>query len=283
MWSLYALLPDYIRGREALLKLIPVLEGQFPTAHVLEWLEGIVRSVAAGERTDISEATLEHLRERASWERKLADWADGWCLSDEWILDRVNGTLWYWAHQPGREDEFERTYGSHSMTLRHLPDREEIDAPDWAPMLPSIGRDLVFRNEEIRFTFQHPGWHPELNYWSYVEPRIRAAFEHQLRAYHAHLCHLARERGLVEAPTKRGGEDVFPDQHFEWLARWQVQRWTKPQIAEEYDVGEWKTEWTLNGYRRKHSGISAITDALKRTSALIGLTLRKGKQGRHRK
>ena len=134
-------------------------------------------------------------------------------------------------------------------------------SPKWWPISEARKAGLPMR-------FEHPGWHP----WqdrAEAGKTIAAAFKAALEQY---LNGEAEARDWIETPERREIE-----KHLEMLVRWQCQKWTYRQIAQEYSYG--KTTKTKKG-DKDHTGISGVSKALDSTAKLIGLSRRQGKQGR---
>jgi hypothetical protein len=72
---------------------------------------------------------------------------------------------------------------------------------------------------------------------------------------------------LQRPPAKRDRTRHGVDVHVAWLVLWQVSRWTRPAIANKYNVGK----RTRGATRIVHSGTSSIADGVQSAADLIGL------------
>jgi hypothetical protein len=164
----------------------------------------------------------------------LVKWAQPYHLDANWIIYRA------------------------LLTLQHWGESGQVSGWQHAPRSGS----LPLLEGELHYQFRHLAWVPLMWTRSHYEGMVRKAFEQHLTAYLDNLETAAIERGLKRTPEWRT-RDQSPGRHFEWLVRWQVQRWTLQQIANPESVGR-----------------QTVRDALQNTAAAIDLPLRKGKPGR---
>ena len=109
--------------------------------------------------------------------------------------------------------------------------------------------------------FEEPAWIPDLHTKKQYMTRARSNFEKELQDYVQSIEAKLRALGWKKTPQKRLAK---PLQHFEWLVQYQCAGWSQGRIGEEYKAGQ-----------------KTVSEALKRTADLIGLTLRpRGKGGR---
>ncbi len=191
--------------------------------------------------------TISHLRARA------LEWARKWHLPDPWILDAAFRTLRALEHCP----TFDEYMPPYFMDLR---DPSAHKPRNLAELLEQDAGELFeerLLGVEGPLSFQHAAWYPFWETRTAYEERARKAFDEALR------CHLdageesATQAGFVRSPEKRGQFKARPLQHFKWLVCYQIQGRSRKEIADEY--GRAKT---------------SVSDALRNTANLIGLTLR---------
>ncbi len=135
-----------------------------------------------------------------------------------------------------------------------------------------------YRLESIPpFVFQCAPWDLSKETREQAEARITAATQDAVTEYLGGIeAAVIEQWGWQKTPEKRTGV------HFEWLVRWQVQKWSKPRIATEYGVGDPKkvADAKTGKYRSAKTAVPRVRDALERTAALVGIELRVGKPGR---
>jgi hypothetical protein len=127
------------------------------------------------------------------------------------------------------------------------------------------------------FTFECAAWDPRKETQEEANARIASAAASEIGAYLKRVeATITTEWQWKETPEKRSGL------HFDWLVRWQVQRWSKPRIAAAYRVGaeKRKRDKSTGAFRTVHTGVSAVRNALEKTAQLVGIRLREGKPGR---
>ncbi len=171
----------------------------------------------------------------AALHTSVLEWARRWHLEDEWCFEVAQRTM-------------DRWYESESAKA-HLA--LDLNAAVWSPLLT---------DDERAFELGFVGWDPSIERREEAEARARITFEMAMKQAFDAAQAASEEQGLRATPVKR------QPQHFQWLARYQVQEWNRPQIARYYLNDE-----TL---------IDTVRDGLRTTAELIGLTLRKPRRGR---
>ncbi len=170
--------------------------------------------------------------------RAFDGWANSFYLTDQWAESIAWQTLDRWiASQEAR-------------------DLLQISLPSvtWIPPVSDADRE---------FTFSDPGWDPALETKKTFVTRIGDRFEERLQVYLAAVTHQFECQGWERTPEKRR------EDHFEWLARYQVQGWTHRMIADEYSTDA------------KILGEDTVSKALNRLANRMGLTLRPPDKGGH--
>lgn len=146
-----------------------------------------------------------------------------------------------------------------------LPTPAVLDAVfDELCSLAEMTRQLRFRalrfadiSDAPRFEFEFQSWTPRWTSRSNYEKELRTEFDIQLQDYLEAQEREAIERGLERSPEKRGQFGARDDQHFTWLARFQVGNEEEREIAE--DVSR---------------SIRAVQDAISKTADLVGIERR---------
>ena len=129
------------------------------------------------------------------------------------------------------------------------------DPPEWARSFDgtSVGSD------EPPFRIR-PGW----DVLTETESAFRDRVEKALTAYIERSKQLAEMRGLIETREKR------QPSHFDWLALYQVKRWSYAQIA----------DWDQKQPGADTKGEDTIMKGVKSAAQLVQLSVRSGKPGR---
>lgn len=195
--------------------------------------------VALREAADDETPSLTDLQDA------LLTWAQQYHLDADWCLDRSLRTLRAWASQPP-----------------YSPLRRDWD-------YEVVGQFLPTSAEERRIFFTHPGWEPVLGLLTRAEAErvIRDSFDRYLRG-HLDAMEEATQRAQVwpedptgnqsrPAPQMRRTPEKRSPEHFEWLARYQVEGLSFSKLAHAV-------------YRSRPT----VTDAVKRAADFIGLPLR---------
>jgi hypothetical protein len=104
--------------------------------------------------------------------------------------------------------------------------------------------------------YSDPGWDPRFESRSKAVERIRRSFEHRLQEHLSSRQLEIEQLGFLPIPISLSRKPRNA-QRFEWLIRYQTQKWSKTRIAKEYHVDR-----------------NAVQESLKNESGLIGLTLR---------
>lgn len=153
---------------------------------------------------------------------------------------------------------------------------------------------------EMPFSFSADGWRITGETQSAFDTKVRAEFDAYLKGYIRRVRNRAVEAGWKTTPQiRKSGENSDVFRHFEWLVRWQCQRWTTTKIAKEYGLGNPRkrkrksstesTEIPSSGDRASESGsysarrdrrrkaaYRSVHDALKKAARLLDLPLRPG-------
>lgn len=169
----------------------------------------------------------------------LQEWRDRFSLADDWLLSDALETLYTWTCVPGHLDSAPDEFIQH-----------DDDGGVWEPIVAPAA-------------FSLPECLPTLETWAAYEKRARRAFDAVLREYRRSVDAYAKAAGLVASTEKRNRTGGDPFKHFDWLVRFQVQRWTHKKIAGHYrtTAGHAYTEKT-------------VASAIRRTAESIGLTRR---------
>jgi hypothetical protein len=133
----------------------------------------------------------------------LIGWSNVWRLTPEWCLEHALRTMWEWRNLPPRHEKLMWQQGGGGWVV---PTREE----------------------ERRFTFEHPGWEPTYDFRRSIKQEIQEAFNQQLEAYLDRIESLVKERGFVKTKQKNERE------HFEWLACFQVKGMSYGEIKDSF-------------------------------------------------
>ena len=115
------------------------------------------------------------------------------------------------------------------------------------------------RSEFAPFRFERLAWIPRLVTRKRYTTHAQKAFKKELRAYLESIESEVRALGWKPTPQKRLEKALQsrPLQHSEWLVQYQCAGWSESEIGKHYKAGQ-----------------RTVSDALTRTSHLIGLTLR---------
>jgi len=151
----------------------------------------------------------------------------------QWALD----TLWYWKFSPD---------GTKMM---------EAEPPEW---VCASGRSSI-GSGEAPFSIR-PGW----DVLAETEPAFRDRVESALEGYIEKTRELAGARGLVETRGKR------QPRHFDWLALYQVKRWSYVEIA----------DWDQLQPGSEAKGVDTIMKGVKSAAQLVQFVVRAAKLGR---
>ncbi|WP_071395082.1 hypothetical protein [Bacillus tuaregi] len=161
----------------------------------------------------------------------------------------------------GKEFPFLFTPSLQNLYQYKILDEMEDAASDYENIRESYGLDIYYalkgEKEKIgNFTFCE-GWDPRNDTWSEFEKMLDVAYKKYKELYRKRTEAHMKKMGYVEGKEKRSLE------HFEWLVRYQVQKWNIKEIADHYS----KRERVLGG--------DTIKKALVSTADMVGLQLRK--------
>lgn len=120
-----------------------------------------------------------------------------------------------------------------------------------------VNRALKGETENIQGYSLGHSWDPRNNTWSEFEKGIDEAYKKYKELYRARTESIMKQQGYIEGKEKRSKE------HFEWLVRYQIQKWTIKEIADHYSKD------------RKIYTEDAIKKALISTSKITQIKLRK--------
>lgn len=147
----------------------------------------------------------------------------------------------------------------------HFPTPHLLDAVfDELRSQAEMTRPLRFRVPRFadisaapRFEFDFQPWTPRWTSRARYEEELRTEFDIHLQDYLEAREREAIERGLERSPEKRGQFSAGEDQHFAWLARFQVGKEEQREIAE--NVGR---------------SLTSVQDAIRETAKLVGIKRR---------
>jgi hypothetical protein len=114
------------------------------------------------------------------------------------------------------------------------------------------------------FVFKKLAWICYVEQRSEYEERAREAFDEELTRYLDEIEQAAEARGWKRAPKLRHRK-AEPIVSFEILARWQCGGATKKQLVTHVD---------------SKLSLDSINDRLKQAASIVGIELRKGRDGR---
>ena len=200
----------------------------------------------------------------------LKQWLKQWHFpcppeDDDWCFQRALDTLQAW-----------RTH-------------REWRGKQWAPArAPLYVQAIDPRELAFSFTLKEPDptkseretldwWEPQIERKADATSRVDKAFQQAWKAHVEKVEHLFT-RGVKKRPSEEQldwpvgdwpvGHERTPQkralEHFEWLARYQVQEWSYEEIRRHYDLLQRKT----------------VEAGVKDAKALVGLELRPAKRGR---
>lgn len=141
----------------------------------------------------------------ASLRDALIRWVDHFGLSAEWTLKVALATLRSWSRHP-----------------------EALEQLAWEHR--RISWDAAVTGEEATFVFRHRYWDPASETWSDFWQEICAAFNEYGAFYRKKVEAIAESKGFRRAPQKRAQE------HFEWLARYQMKRESLEDISSSVPI-----------------------------------------------
>jgi len=186
----------------------------------------------------------------------VARWAEHWNLdkwedSDPWFFNHVLSTLYVWCAAPSAPDDMcwlPISYSIKSLPVENL--RAAISSTFEFQADLSMGESKSEAEQRIK---------KELKAF---QKKRQKAEEEAIKAHLDKLETLERQRGATKPKVKRNR------QHFEWLVRYQIQKWKYSQISQHY-------------YGKGDLGpdSSTIVQNTPGAARAIGLSLRKG-QGR---
>ncbi len=161
----------------------------------------------------------------------LRQWGGKWNLDSDWALDLACAMLSTWQGKPSWKGIIYRL----PMGMIHrIPKQTPLELTPWNP-------------------------------WAETEKMFDQRLSHEIKAYKNHIKGLYKEIGWKEMPKRRARSGHI-SQHLEWLALYQVGKWSQVKIAEKA------------GVTREN-----VSRAIKNTAKELGITLRKpGKAGRPR-
>lgn len=223
---------------------------------------------------------LRHLakhgrNEFASLFAAVEAWIEAYSLDAEWVRDMVLRTLFHWT------GKIVVVQGQRLQFTVPIPVKHAVMA-------------------EIPFSISDYGWRITDETRTTFVARITTEFDDYLDRYLDRVESRAEEAGWTRTPQIRkseNGSDGF--RHFEWLVRWQCQRWTTTQIAKEYGLGNPRkrksakesTETLGSGQsagetgsyaeqrdRRRKAAYRSVSDGLKKAVQLLDLRLRPGNE-----
>jgi hypothetical protein len=205
----------------------------------------------------------------------LEAWTERYSLNADWVRNMALRTLFHWT------GKIVATKGQ----------RLQFIAPISGPNS---------KMAEVPFSFSESGWRITDETRTTFVARITAEFDSYLAGYMNRVESRAKKAGWMRTTQIRKSEkgaDAF--RHFEWLVRWQCQRWTTTKIAKEYGLGNPRKAKSAKGSTEIHSAshretdrtsyaaqrdsrrkaaYRSVHDALEQTAELLDLPRRLGKK-----
>jgi hypothetical protein len=180
----------------------------------------------------LSWRNLERLEEKyagtAQTQHLLVNWAQRFRLNGEWVFDAALQTLYRW----------ERDSQSRERLQWFFVPRPSVTAP------LNVGAPVSFTD---------PGWVPHIEAWSDYQAHLLNSLTDQLAAYRATVEDLLKQRGW------RQRQEVRQNQHYTWLALYQIKCWSPAKIADHLHLDQ---------------GENTVLKGIEKAAAAIGLTLR---------
>lgn len=235
-----------------------------PESDLISLNSGALRTLAETRRNEFAPVLVA-----------LDTWTERWHLDADWARDMALTTLFGWTGTVIRGNQLKFAW-------------------------PSISAANPLKPEEQLFSFSDYGWIVTRETRNEFVARIRAEFEFKLAGYVKRVDSKAKNAGWKKTPEIRQsakGADLF--RHFEWLVRWQVQKWTTTQIAAKYGIGNRRKKKSAHqstviaGFNNpasdseifsaekdlhRKSRHQTVHDRLERAAELIDLPLRFGKK-----
>ncbi len=218
----------------------------------VDWRLSLSRDVLPLYRV-LNLATLNSSR-RDEWSRTLADLA---CSKEDiqqasrYLPDALHPTLRFetalceWGKANNLTDVWLL-----SEALATLDQWQRFGVTDdWTYSSPAV--EMYDMDEAFSFTFDP--WDMKEDTWSSYKAKATSAFTAWLDDY--------KERTLELRRVEPKAFNKREPQHFVWLVEWQVNELTQDEIASKYQDEE--------GF-----AMSSVSEAITKTAALVGLTLR---------
>jgi hypothetical protein len=154
---------------------------------------------------------------------RLKEWAGRWHLEADWCLLQAWYAFIWWESALDDPENY---------------DANLHEADDWTAYSASYERSANPDEQVFKFEYRTP----DLSFRTIkdIKEEVREAFERELNEHLERLAALAKQRGFIDIPVKRG------DDHFVWLIQFQVQGWSMQKIANEYGAGRKTVEEGIN-------------------------------------
>ncbi|HXG66830.1 MAG TPA: hypothetical protein VNO70_17135 [Blastocatellia bacterium] len=237
----------------------------------------------------IEEGSSDQYRDLISeYEESLEEWAtqhnlgeNRWTYPRSWLIRRLKLELH--SHLSPKlylprltieaHDEYETSVLEHELEKKKDRPGIDFECPschwlgpppdlrneDWKALmyLSSLDYYAVLVPHGMEFVYGNYGWGPEVETRSQAAQRIKKDFDRFLKSYLDYKKAEADSQAQRPIPPILRRRLKTPRARFEWLIRYQVQRWSQNRIAREYKVDR-----------------NAVESSIKKEAELIGLTLR---------
>lgn len=235
-----------------------------PSSNFNAFYRGLASNISPGEVNEFIPNHEAIKRESPELHKKLLNWAKKWNLDKtEWFLDFAVMALRLWLFDHGEREA--------QSWERVLPvTREKLNDFIWDSE-PDIKLNFSFRYKTISFSDGY--WNYEIEdskVWAgvvrnrfsdYLQSTIGPGIR-ELKGTSEKLLNESIDKHVraVEAKIKKKGYRPTPRKydytHFAWVIRYQIEAWTYSQVARYYNAER-----------------QTVEEAVKRTAALLGLTL----------
>jgi hypothetical protein len=163
----------------------------------------------------------------------VREWSERFRLVDEWVLDIAVSTLEVWFNWPGSAAESVWHYPQQVLNMQPLA------------------------HDETQLQIAE-NWDAPFERWDAFKKRFDAGVGKELAEYKSRIERLVAERGWKTV-------SIYQQDHFRWLAQYQVREWSARRIA-------------ANQKRHLQNGEHTVSKAVMTAAKKIGLTLRQGKR-----
>lgn len=197
----------------------------------------------------------------------LEAWTKRHNLNAEWVRNMVLRTLFEWTGKilvvPGRRLQFSAPISAKKSVMAEIP-----------------------------FSFSAYSWRITDETENAFRARVTTEFRTYLDGYIGRVSAHAEEAGWTKTPqVRKSGKDSDGFRHFEWLVRWQCQKWTTTKIAKQYGLGNprkaksakqsaeipsERSSYAAQSDRRRKAAYRTVRDGLTKAGDLLELPLRPG-------